>query len=108
MRARSHCGEGRGVVAPALSQRPRTLAPPSGIAPLAGYTVAVASDRRRHPLAGLLEAAGARTVGIQAIRSFSSAEQPAVREATLAALAAPVDELLVASDFGFRAWLRAA
>jgi len=88
--------------------RPRTLAPPAGIAPLAGYTVAVASDRRRHPLADLLEAAGARTVGVQAVRAFSAAEQPAVREATVAALAAPVDELLVASDFGFRAWLRAA
>ena len=88
--------------------RPRTPAPPAGIAPLAGYTVAVASDRRRHPLAALLEAAGARTVGVQAVRAYSAADDPSVRAATRAALSAPIDELVVASDFGFRAWLRVA
>jgi uroporphyrinogen-III synthase len=97
-----------GVAVPVGEARQHTLAPPADIAPLAGYTVAVASDRRRHPLAGLLEAAGARTVGVQAVRAFSVADDPAVREATRAALAAPIDELLVASDFGFRAWLGAA
>src|SRR5205085_491359 len=82
--------------------RPRTLAPPAGIAPLAGYTVAVASDRRRHALAGLLEAAGARTVGIQAVRAYSAADDPSVRAATRDALAGPIDELVVAADFGLR------
>jgi uroporphyrinogen-III synthase len=96
------------VVAPGLGQRPRTLAPPAGIAPLAGYTVAVASDRRRHALAALLEAAGGRTVGVQAVRAHSAADDPSVRAATRDALAAPIDELVVASDFGFRAWLRVA
>ena len=55
-----------------------------------------------------LEAVGARTVSVQAVRSFASAEGVGVREATLAVLAGRVDDLLVASDFGFRAWLRAA
>ncbi len=96
------------MATPTLVHRPRTLVPPGGIAPLAGYTVAVASDRRRHPLAALLEAAGARTVGVQALRAFSAIEPTAVRAATEAALAAPIDELLVASDFGFRSWLKAA
>ncbi len=88
--------------------RPRTLAPPAGIAPLAGYTVAVASDRRRHALAGLLEAAGARVASVQAIRVVSDADDPAVRAATEEVPGAPIDELLVTSDFGFRGWLRAA
>jgi uroporphyrinogen-III synthase len=88
--------------------RRRILAPPAGISPLAGYTIAVASDRRRHPLAALLEAAGARSVGVQAVRAFSVVDDPEVRNATQAVLAAPIDELLVASDFGFRSWLRAA
>jgi len=73
---------------PVLGQRPRTLAPPAGIAPLAGYTVAVASDRRRHALAALLEAAGARTLGVQAVRAYSAADDPSVRAATRDALAA--------------------
>jgi uroporphyrinogen-III synthase len=94
---------------PALAgPRRRTLAPPAGIAPLAGYTVAVASERRRHPLSVLLESAGARSPGVQAVRTFSTGDDPALRAATQEILAAPVDELLVAADFGFRAWLRAA
>ena len=48
-----------------------------------------------------LEAVGARTVSVQAVRSFASAEGVGVREATLAVLAGRVDDLLVASDFGF-------
>src|SRR2546430_17333444 len=70
----------RGVAGSVAAQRRRTLAPPAGIAPLAGYTVAVASDRRRHPLAPLLEAAGARTVGGPAGRRFFPADDPAGRE----------------------------
>src|SRR5213080_4245972 len=72
--ARSTICVGRDVARSGLPQRPRTLAPPSGIAPLAGYTVAVASDRRRHPLAGLLEAAGAKVASVQAIRAASEAD----------------------------------
>jgi uroporphyrinogen-III synthase len=96
------------VVATVAVSRSRTLAPPAGVAPLAGYTVAVASDRRRHALAGLLEAAGAKVASVQAIRAFSEADDPAVHAATDQIPGGPIDELLVSSDFGFRAWLRAA
>lgn len=87
--------------------RSRTLAPPAGVAPLAGYTVAVASDRRRHRLAALLEAAGAKVVGVQAVRAVTEADDT-VRQITAQIPAAPIGELLVTSDFGFRAWVRAA
>jgi uroporphyrinogen-III synthase len=96
------------VVTTVAVPRPRTLAPPAGIAPLAGYTIAVASDRRRHPLAALLEAAGAKVAGVQAIRAVSQVDETVVRVATEEVPTGPIDELLVASDFGFRAWLRAA
>lgn len=78
------------------------------IAPLAGYTVAVASDRRRHRLADLLESVGARTVGIQAARSVARPDDQLLRDATARCLAAPFDDLVVASALGLRAWLAAA
>lgn len=80
----------------------------SPIAPLAGYTVAIASDRRRHELAGLLESVGARTVGIQAARSVAKPDQPILREATGRCLVAPCHELVVSSAVGLRAWMAAA
>lgn len=85
-------------------------APPAGdaSAPLAGYTVAVASDRRRHRLADLLESVGARTIGLQAARSVPKPAEPALRAATDRALARPCDELVVSSALGLRAWLAAA
>lgn len=78
------------------------------VAPLAGFTVAIASDRRRHRLAELLESVGARTVGIQAARSVARADEPRLRLATDACLAAPVDDLVISSALGLRAWLAAA
>jgi uroporphyrinogen-III synthase len=78
------------------------------IAPLAGYTVAVASDRRRHALAGLLESVGARTVGVQAARSVAKPDPAVLREATARCLAAPVQELVISSALGLRTWLAAA
>jgi uroporphyrinogen-III synthase len=82
--------------------------PAGPIAPLAGYTVAVASDRRRHGLAGLLESVGARTVGVQAARSMARPDEPALREATARCLATPCHEVVVASALGLRAWVAAA
>ncbi|HLU45418.1 MAG TPA: uroporphyrinogen-III synthase [Natronosporangium sp.] len=85
--------------------------PPStsgGIPPLAGYTVAVASDRRRHLLADLLESVGARTVGIQAARSVAKPDPEVLREATDRCLAGPIHELVVSSPLGLRAWLAEA
>ena len=82
--------------------------PADGIPPLAGYTVAVASDRRRHALAGLLESAGARTVGIQATCPVPQPDLAGLREATLRCLAGRSDEVVIASRFGLRRWLEAA
>jgi uroporphyrinogen-III synthase len=75
---------------------------------LAGYAVAVVSDRRRHGLSALLEAAGARTVAVQGVRTVTSLDDVRLQADTRQVLAGPVDELVVASDFGFRSWLRMA
>jgi uroporphyrinogen-III synthase len=83
-------------------------APARAVAPLAGYTVVVASDRRRHALADLLESVGARTVGVQAARSVARPDESALREATSRCLAAPCHELVVSSALGLRAWVAAA
>lgn len=83
-------------------------APDESIAPLAGYTVAVATDRRRHPLADLLESVGARTVGVQAMRSVAQPDEAELREATLRGLTDPCDEVVISSAFGLRTWLAAA
>jgi uroporphyrinogen-III synthase len=90
-----------GSLAPARS-------PDGEIAPLAGYTVAVASDRRRHGLADLLESVGARTVSVQAARSVAKPDERALREATARCLAQPCDEVVVSSALGLRAWVTAA
>jgi uroporphyrinogen-III synthase len=90
-----------------LADPPRAPSAAGAISPLAGYTVAVASDRRRHGLAGLLESVGARTVGIQAARSVAKPDEAALRRATDRCLAAPFDELVVSSPLGLRAWLAA-
>jgi uroporphyrinogen-III synthase len=78
------------------------------ITPLAGFTVAIASDRRRHGLADLLESVGARTVGIQAARSVAKPDPAALRLATERCLGEPCDEVVISSALGLRAWLAAA
>ncbi len=82
--------------------------PGPDIAPLAGYTVVVASDQRRHPVAGLLESVGARAVGIQAARSVATPDEPVLREATTRLLAGGCDDLVVSSAVGLRAWVATA
>lgn len=91
-----------------MSDPPGAPNPRADIAPLAGYTVAIASDRRRHPVAGLLESVGARTVGIQAARSVAKPDEAALRDATGRCLAAGCDEVVVSSAVGVRAWVAAA
>jgi uroporphyrinogen-III synthase len=70
--------------------------------------VAIASDRRRHPLAGMLETVGARTVSFQVFRTFSQPDEPALRAATELCLGKPSDEVVISSAVGLRAWLAAA
>jgi uroporphyrinogen-III synthase len=95
-------------VGPPAADRAQPAPADATIAPLAGFAVAVASDRRRHELAAMLEAAGGRTVSIQAVRVVSQPDDAALHEATRHCLAAPFDELVVSSAFGFRSWLAAA
>lgn len=76
--------------------------------PLAGYTVAVASDRRRHHVADLLESVGARTVGVQAARSMPKPDEQVLREATRQCLTYPCDDVVFSSSLGLRSWLAAA
>ncbi|MEV4133780.1 uroporphyrinogen-III synthase [Dactylosporangium sp. NPDC049742] len=74
---------------------------------LAGFTIAVISHRRRHSLADLLEGHGARIVSVQGVRAVPQPDGAAVTRATAEGLAGPVDDVLVASAGGIRAWLQA-
>lgn len=94
-------------MAPPAGSRNRN-SPDAGIAPLAGYCVAVASDRRKHALAELLEQHGARVVSVQAIRSVTQPDEALVRVATDEVLSQPCQELVVSSAFGLRSWFAAA
>jgi len=82
--------------------------PDAGITPLAGYSVAVGSDRRKHALADELARLGARTIGVQANRSIPHVDQIRLREVTDEVLARPCEELVVSSAFGLRSWFAAA
>ncbi|WP_158566254.1 uroporphyrinogen-III synthase [Micromonospora craterilacus] len=75
---------------------------------LAGCTIAVVSERRRHDLTDLLEATAARPVNIQAVRSVAQPIAEHVAAATRRCIERPVHEVIVSSGFGLRAWLRIA
>jgi uroporphyrinogen-III synthase len=76
--------------------------------PLAGFTVAVATDRRTHDVAAWLEAEGARTIGVRAVRTIPQPDADTIAEAVRVCVAEPVHEVIVSSAFGLRAWLAAA
>src|SRR6266480_6256615 len=78
------------------------------IEPLTGFTVAVTADRRRDELAALLERRGARVVLAPALRIVPLADDTALRLATLACLAGPLDVAIVTTGVGLRGWLAAA
>lgn len=80
----------------------------TGIGPLSGYVVAVATDRRRHPLASMLERQGAKTVSVQAVRTVAQPDEEVLRTATFDVIARPVHEIAVSSALGLRAWMDAA
>ncbi len=78
------------------------------VPPLAGFTVAVTADRRRHELATLLERHGARVLLAPAIRIAPLADDDVLLAATRACLAAPLDIGVVTTGIGFRGWMEAA
>lgn len=75
---------------------------------LAGYTVANTADRRREELTALLERRGARVLSVPAVRIVPLADDAGLLAATRAAVAAPLDDVVVTTGIGFRSWLEAA
>src|SRR5947207_11937620 len=82
--------------------------PVPGIARLAGYTVAIAAERRRTGLADLVEGEGARGVSVQAVRAYTTGNEAALRALTEVVISGPIDEFVVSANFGFAMWLQAA
>jgi uroporphyrinogen-III synthase len=76
--------------------------------PLAGFTVGVTASRRREELSALLERKGARVVYAPAIHLMPLADDTELLGATRDLLAEPVDDMVVTTGVGFRAWLEAA
>lgn len=76
--------------------------------PLAGFTVGVTAARRREELSSLLERKGARVVYAPAIRLVPLADDTELLDATREMLARPVDDVIVTTAAGFRAWLETA
>jgi uroporphyrinogen-III synthase len=76
--------------------------------PLAGFTVGVTAARRREELSALLERRGARVVYAPAIRLVPLADDTELLDATRDMLARPVDDVIVTTAVGFRAWLETA
>ncbi|MQA95513.1 MAG: uroporphyrinogen-III synthase [Streptosporangiales bacterium] len=87
---------------------PSTGAPPGAGTPLAGYTVGVTAARRRDELAALLERRGARVVQGPAIRLVPLADDARLHAATDACLRGPIDDVVVTTGIGFRAWIETA
>ncbi|GAA4623099.1 uroporphyrinogen-III synthase [Actinoallomurus vinaceus] len=76
--------------------------------PLAGFTVGVTAARRHEELSALLERKGARVVYAPAIRLVPLADDAELLDATRDILADPVDDVIVTTGIGFRAWLETA
>ena len=75
---------------------------------LAGFTVGVTTARGHEELAGLLEDGGARVVHAPAVRLVALADDTGLLAATREILAEPVDDMIVTTGPGFRAWLDTA
>jgi uroporphyrinogen-III synthase len=76
--------------------------------PLSGYNVAVASDRRHHPIAAQLDLLGAHTVSVQATRTVAQPLPDQMAASIREAVRLDVDEVVVSSAFGLRQWFAAA
>ncbi|SEL96652.1 uroporphyrinogen-III synthase [Nonomuraea pusilla] len=93
-----------------MSAPPLETGPSPETAPdaLAGFTVGVTATRRREEFGALLERRGARVLSAPAIRLVPLAEDADLLAATRAALAAPLDDVVVTTGVGFRGWMAAA
>ncbi len=75
---------------------------------LAGFTVAVTSDRRNDELASLRSARGARVVLAPALKLAPVADDALLREATRRLLESPPDAVVATTAIGMLGWLEAA
>jgi uroporphyrinogen-III synthase len=75
---------------------------------LAGFTVAVTSDRRRDELAALLQARGARVVLAPAVRLVPVADDDVLRDVTHRLLESPPDAVVANTAVGMLGWMEAA
>ncbi|MGI5182431.1 uroporphyrinogen-III synthase [Dactylosporangium sp. CA-152071] len=75
---------------------------------LSGFTIAVIGHRRRHHLADLLARHGARIVSVQGVRAVQQPDTDALRRTTTTCLDTPIDDVVLSSAAGVRAWFRAA
>jgi len=82
--------------------------PVADAAPLAGFTVAVTTDRRHDELAGLLERCGARVVVAPALRIVPLPDDADLRAATAMCVDKPLDIVVATTGTGLRGWLEAA
>lgn len=76
--------------------------------PLEGYTIGITADRRWEDQAELLRRRGARVVHGPSMATQYLACDDALRHATAAVAAAPVDYLVATTGIGMRAWLETA
>jgi uroporphyrinogen-III synthase len=80
--------------------------------PLAGFTVAVTTDRRPSAgddeLSALLERYGARVVLAAALRVVPTADVGKIKAATVAVVDHPPDVVVATTGIGLRGWLEAA
>lgn len=81
---------------------------PSGLLPLAGFTVGVTAARRAQELGGLLERRGAEVLHAAAIRIVPLADDTELHAATEQLINHPPDVVVVTTGIGFRGWVEAA
>ena len=76
--------------------------------PLTGCVVAVTADRRRDDLAALLRRRGAKVIETPTLKLVPLDDDVALRKATSACLAAPLDFAVATTGSGWRGWMSAA
>jgi uroporphyrinogen-III synthase len=76
--------------------------------PLSGFTIGLTSDRKREELADLLTRRGASVLLGPVLRTDFVHDNAALRAATEAVLAQPVDSVVANTGVGVRAWVQAA
>ncbi|MCX2967769.1 MULTISPECIES: uroporphyrinogen-III synthase [Streptomyces] len=87
---------------------PASSVPSAPPGPLTGFTVGVTAARRREELVAMLTRRGARVVQAPALRIIPLQDDAALRHATEACLAAPLDYVVATTGVGWRGWMSAA